>query len=114
MNFSFRYILIFLFFISCIKSFSQNEKAKVFYNQANLAFNSRNFTQGFALMKKALDKDPNFPDAYYKLATVFELYGEVEKSAFNYKQTIKLSPDNPAYARAYSFLSLRALQGWRI
>jgi len=89
---------------------AQSEKAKILFNQANLAFDSRNFTQGFILMQKAIDKDPNFPDAYFKLATVYQLYGEIEKSVLNYEKAVNLNPDNPAYIRAYTFLALNALQ----
>jgi outer membrane protein OmpA-like peptidoglycan-associated protein len=88
-----------------------NDKAKILYEQANIAFRERNFKKGFDLMDKAIEKDPNFAEAYYKLGNVYEFtFGEQGKAIPYYEKALVLKPDFNGFIAAYQTLAYRYLQ----
>ena len=78
------------------------DKALALYEQANKAFQERNFDKGFDLMEKALKKNPELAEAWYKLGSVYEFtMADQPRAIPNYIKAIALKPDLPAFMPAW-------------
>lgn len=76
---------------------STNKKAQKAYNDANLAFQKRQYDEGISLLNKALEKDDKFADAHLSMGHFYMfLYPTGEKSDLIFKHWetyLQLSPN---------------------
>jgi OmpA-OmpF porin, OOP family len=105
-------LTFFLLLFSPVLLFAQtSEKALSLYNDADVAFKERKFDKGIQLLKKAIEKEPDFVQAHFKLATIyFSVLIDRNKAIPYYQKTIALKPDEPAFAVAYENLGNYYLQ----
>ena len=52
-------------------------------------------------LKKALEIDPDYPDAHDAIAVLYEKVGELDLAEKHYKRSLKLNPDNPGSHNNY-------------
>ncbi len=88
-----------------------SEKARQFYDQAGSLITSRKFDQAAAVLLKAIDKEPQYAEAHFRLANVYELIGQVERSPEHrqkvrqhYQKSVELKPGHPPFMAAYGIL----------
>ena len=62
---------------------TEDRRAMKFYQKAGEEIGMRNFEEGIELYKKAIERDPKFSEALYKLATVYKVYRMMD-SSFHY------------------------------
>ncbi len=73
---------------------TENEKARVSYNEAfNLEAQGR-FDEAIKRYKEAIKLDPGFCDAMDNLGLLYRSIGELEKAVFWYKKSLKIFPEN--------------------
>ncbi|MEJ8755456.1 OmpA family protein [Pontibacter sp. H259] len=101
-------LVFFLCFFLASTGFAQNQglnttskKAESLYLKADESARARDFGRALELLSEAVEKDPNFAEAYLKASNLNKMMGN--KAAF-YEQLQKglsLLPYNPAYANYY-------------
>jgi OmpA-OmpF porin, OOP family len=86
-----------------LSTFAQNpEKARIYYQQANIAFSERKMDKGIELMEKAIDKDPNYAEAYFRLGSLYnDLLADPDKAMPYYEKALQIKPDYQPFAGAY-------------
>jgi len=88
-----------------------NPKARLLYEQSQQYILERKFDQAVSALEKAIEREPNYAEAHYRLGNVFELKSQVERtedysdrSRQHYETAITLKPGNPSFMGAYSIL----------
>ncbi len=93
-----------------ITAFSQNlstthKKAIQNYQLAEHYIQARKFDDAKLALYGAIEKDPNFVEAYMKLGAVHKLFGDKEKARNAFKKAAELKPDFKPMAGAYFVLA---------
>lgn len=100
-------LVFFLSFLLSIGSFAQqklsttSKKAESLYLKADEYARSRDFGKALELLAQAVEKDPNFAEAYLKASNLNKLMGNKGAAYAQLQQGLKLTPFNPAYANYY-------------
>lgn len=81
---------------------SHSDKAKKLYEESTLLLSARKWDQAVAALQKALEKDPDFAEAHYRLARTYQIMGaDEDKSIYHFEKTIGLMPDAPVFMDAH-------------
>ena len=88
------FILIFgmLLFNSAAFSADYSYNATECYNQGLNQFQAKSYYSAISSFQKAIQFEPNFADAYYNLAVVYETLNQYEKAIDAYSHVLKISP----------------------
>lgn len=105
-----RFAITILFSLSSILILAQDyasddRKAIKLYEKANEEIGERNFEEGILLLKKAIERDPEFSEALYKLSTVFQVYRLVDSSFYYLDRFAKATPDSKVTANVAYLLA---------
>jgi OOP family OmpA-OmpF porin len=84
---------------------STNKKALLNYQLADNLIQQRKFDDAKSALYAAIDKDPNFVEAYLKLGAIHKLFGEKEKARNSFRKAAELKPDFKPMAGAYYALA---------
>ncbi|MER2998257.1 OmpA family protein [Pontibacter populi] len=104
-----KHLLVFLlsFFLS-VAGFAQkqlltttNKKAESLYLKADDYARSRDFMKALELLSEAVERDPNFAEAYLKASNLNKMMGNKTASYEQLQQGLKLMPYNPSFANYY-------------
>lgn len=94
---SFILLLLFIFVFSLTSQgqySTTNKKAIKLFDESDLAINGeRNFDKGILLLKQAIEKDPNFVEAYLRLGNVYKKLGDNDNAKPCFIKTAELKPD---------------------
>lgn len=74
--------------------YSTNKKAVNLFEKAQVRYNENNLEDAFKCLNEAIEIDPNFLDAYFMLANLYENKGETDKAIENLN---KMSQINKSY-----------------
>ncbi|MDJ1478970.1 OmpA family protein [Cytophagaceae bacterium YF14B1] len=110
-----RIVLPLLVFIQILFSHTSAQtitpKARLLYEQSQQYILERKFDQAVSALEKAIEREPNYPEAHFRLGNVYELKSQVEAtenyadlSRQHYEKAIELKPGNPSFISAYSIL----------
>jgi OOP family OmpA-OmpF porin len=89
----------------------QSDKARLLYNQANAAFAERKFDKGMDLLKKAIEKDPAYAEAYFRMAAIYhDQLRDREAAIPLFEKALSLKPGFPPFINAYQIVGNHALQ----
>ncbi len=91
----FLFVGILLLSIGVAFAGSQNKKAQKYYDKALTYFSEGKFAKAESKLLKAVDKDPNFADAYLLLAKVYAKTGQIEKCQQYASKAYELNSKNP-------------------
>ncbi|HEY4650243.1 MAG TPA: OmpA family protein, partial [Pontibacter sp.] len=80
---------------------TSSKKAESLYLKADEYARSRDFGRALDLLGQAIEKDPNFAEAYLKASNLNKMMGNKGATFEQLKQGLKLMPYNPAYANYY-------------
>ncbi len=94
-------INIFFLMIAFFPSYANN--ARLFFYQANENLISGNFIQAINLYQKAIDKKPDYTDAYLGLGIAYKEIGDYPSALDSTNKVLEL---NPKYYQAYYNLAL--------
>jgi outer membrane protein OmpA-like peptidoglycan-associated protein len=72
---------------------AKSVKAEKSYRQAVVEAQARNLTKALLLLEKALDTDPQFPEALALTGDILAEQGQAEKAIHYYGEALKLAPD---------------------
>ncbi len=98
-------LVLFLSENSISQSFtSSNKKALKFYTEARTLMGARSFDKAFDKLQSAIDKDPNFAEAYLKLATIYRIRFQDSLQMNCYKEVITRHPNVTRFASAWYYL----------
>lgn len=81
-----------------------NKKAEKLFHEADGLFRQRRFDEGMQKLQDALKKDPNFTDAWLKIASVHMLYGEKQQAKEAFLKADAIEPESMKLVGAYSTL----------
>jgi outer membrane protein OmpA-like peptidoglycan-associated protein/Tfp pilus assembly protein PilF len=95
---------------------SISEKARQWYDQAGTLITSRKFDQAAAVLLRAVDKEPEYAEAHFRLANVYELIAQVERTPEyrqkireHYQKSVQLKPGYPPFMAAYAILGTASI-----
>ncbi|MFW5799373.1 MAG: tetratricopeptide repeat protein [Spirochaetota bacterium] len=71
------------------------DRATVYHGIANVYFDRNNYETTIVYMKKVIAIDGEKAEYYLDIAIAYNIIGEMETAAENYKKAIILAPDNP-------------------
>ena len=72
---------------------TKSKKAIEYYNQAD-NFRVRNqYNQAISLLNKAIEKDKNFAEAYFRLGLTYKMMGLMDQSNANFQEGLRLTKD---------------------
>lgn len=102
-------ILIWLFLWSFCgnaqtKYASENKKALKYYEEARQFFKRTQFYEALEPLKKAIDKDDNFIEAWNTLGTAYFKTGKKQEAKESYIKAIRINPDYPRSVNTYFLL----------
>jgi outer membrane protein OmpA-like peptidoglycan-associated protein len=108
-------LLLLLFFLTFILkvSFSQtysvsDKKAITLFEKGLVEFNNNNKQGAISYYERAIARDPNFAEAYYRLGQVYDMAGRKDLGLINYEKAIKIAPELPATSLIYHILGISA------
>jgi OOP family OmpA-OmpF porin len=82
-----------------------NKKAIQHFQYADNMLQQRKFEDAKEALYQAIDKDPNFVEAYLKLGSIHKIFGEKEKARNAFKKAAELKPNYKPMALIYSTLA---------
>lgn len=83
---------------------SKNKKAIKYYNEARTLMGARSFDKAFTKLEQALQKDPNFAEAYLKQATIYRIRKQDSLQNNCYLEVIKRYPQATRFASAWYYV----------
>ncbi len=88
-----------------------SDKARQYYDQSGNLIAARKFDQAASLLNKAIDKEPAYAEAHFRLANVYELIAQVDRTPEyrqkirdHYERSIQLKPGHQPFMAAYIIL----------
>jgi tetratricopeptide (TPR) repeat protein len=110
-------LLLTVFSFSLNPVFAYNPEAVQLYNSAVDLSKNGNFQDSIILFKRAIAIDPNFTDAYYNLASIYEYMGNSSQALVNFEAVLKRNPDDTesaykAAALCYKMKSYSKVQSY--
>ena len=110
-----RIVLLIAFVLSSWFSWSQtltsnNKKAVKLYEEARSLIGARDFDKAFERLQLAIDKDPDFAEAYLKLASIYQIKFNDSLQFWCYRQVIDRYPDIPKFASSWYLLGSNAFK----
>ena len=107
-------LIIFLLLIipfSYSQSYSVSDKKAVNLFEKGLEeFNNNNKQGAISYYERAIDREPNFAEAYYRLGQVHDLAGRKDLGLINYEKAIKIAPELSSISIIYHILGLKAFE----
>lgn len=77
-----------------LPAFAINEEAINLYNNGIELTGKEKYKEAAEKFQKALEKDPNFIDAYYNLGILYEFRGDDEKAVNIFSKALRLNPED--------------------
>ena len=110
-----RIVLLIAFVLSSWFSWSQtltsnNKKAVKLYEEARSLIGARDFDKASERLQLAIDKDPDFAEAYLKLASIYQIKFNDSLQFWCYRQVIDRYPDTPKFASSWYLLGSNAFK----
>ena len=110
-----RIVLLIAFVLSSWFSWSQtltsnNKKAVKLYEEARSLIGARDFDKAFERLQLAIDKDPDFAEAYLKLASIYQIKFNDSLQFWCYRQVIDRYPDTPKFSSSWYLLGSNAFK----
>ncbi|MCF6360656.1 MAG: OmpA family protein [Cyclobacteriaceae bacterium] len=111
-----RYLLIlllpiFLTGLASAQSYtSKNKKAIKLYTEARTLMGARSFDKAFDKLQLAINKDPNFAEAYLKLATIYRIRFQDSLQMTCYKEVVTRYPTTARFGSAWYYLGLHTFE----
>ncbi len=111
-----RYLLILLLpllltgFASAQSYTSKNKKAIKLYTEARTLMGARSFDKAFEKLQLAVNKDPDFAEAYLKLATIYRIRFQDSLQMNCYREVVTRYPTTTRFASAWYYLGLHTFE----
>ena len=110
-----RIVLLIAFVLSSWFSWSQtltsnNKKAVKLYEEARSLIGARDFDKASERLQLAIDKDPDFAEAYLKLASIYQIKFNDSLQYWCYRQVIDRYPDTPKFSSSWYLLGSNAFK----
>lgn len=83
---------------------SNNKKAVKLYTEARTLMGARSFDKAFDKLEVAIAKDPNFAEAYLKLATIYKIRMQDSLQMNCYMEVVTRYPYNARFSSAWYYL----------
>jgi outer membrane protein OmpA-like peptidoglycan-associated protein len=91
-------------------SFSQNPKAKEFYEKGLKEYTERKYTTANDFFLKAIEKDSNYAEPYFKLGQISENQLKESNALKYYQEAINKKPFDMIFTQGYTYLGSRLLK----
>ena len=110
-----RIVLLIAFVLSSWFSWSQtltsnNKRAVKLYEEARSLIGARDFDKAFERLQLAIDKDPDFAEAYLKLASIYQIKFNDSLQFWCYRKVIDRYPDTHKFASSWYLLGSNAFK----
>ena len=103
-----RVLIIILFTILYQKTVAQysitDKKAINLFEKGIEAFKNNNKLGAISFYQRAIDREPDFAEAYHRLGQVYELSARKDLAIINYEKSLKIAPELPSTAIIYHIL----------
>ncbi|MCC5943930.1 MAG: OmpA family protein [Bernardetiaceae bacterium] len=80
---------------------TNSNRAERLYKSGVENLKARNFTEGIALLEKAIAADPNYFEAHYSLAINYAMLRKSEKAIMHYREAARIVPNSEDYKMLY-------------
>jgi outer membrane protein OmpA-like peptidoglycan-associated protein len=84
-----------------------DKKAITFFEKGLEAFNNNDRPNSISYYSKAIEREPNFAEAYHRLGQVYELSGLKDLAISNYEKSLKINPELASTAIIYHILGIK-------
>jgi OmpA-OmpF porin, OOP family len=71
---------------------TESEKARKLYEESAFLLTARKFDQAIANLQKALERDPNFAEAHFRLARTYDVLRQEKEAVHHYEKSLELKP----------------------
>jgi len=71
---------------------TESEKARKLYEESAFLLTARKFDQAIANLNKALERDPNFAEAHFRLARTYDVLRQEKEAVLHYEKSLALKP----------------------
>jgi outer membrane protein OmpA-like peptidoglycan-associated protein/tetratricopeptide (TPR) repeat protein len=88
---------------------TKNSKAIKLYEEAEEYLKKRQFDEGTELLLKAVDKDPKFGEALFRLAITYQLFQDNAEAAKYFRKVVDVVGDNPKFKGAHYNLCIQEM-----
>ncbi|BDD09005.1 cell envelope biogenesis protein OmpA [Fulvitalea axinellae] len=112
--------ILFFFFLSvlgfCVDVSAQgrggttSRRAEKLFKDAEISVRHRNFDKAIALLKKAIDKDPNYIDAYFRLASCYQVMARRKEQLAVYERVLEMGGGKTSYPVIYALVAEAAFE----
>lgn len=105
------FVIFFLLLLLKNHSFGQpqlstkSKKAIEYYSQADNYRVRGQYNQALALLNKAIEKDKNFAEAYFRLGLTYKMMGLMDQSNISFEDGLRLTKDQKKFKAYYFELS---------
>jgi outer membrane protein OmpA-like peptidoglycan-associated protein len=108
-------LLLIIFILSAFQLYAQNysitdKKAISLFEKGIAEFNNNNKEGALSFYERALARDPNFAEAYFRIGQVYDLSGRKDLGIINYEKSLKIAPELPATYLIYHILGVKAFE----
>jgi outer membrane protein OmpA-like peptidoglycan-associated protein len=87
-----------------------DKKAIVLFEKGLEAFNNNNKLGAISFYQRAIEKEPNFAEAYHRLGQVYELSARKDLALMNYEKSIKIAPELVSTSVIYHILGINSFE----
>ena len=88
------------YYLEAAKSSENHIQKRAFYNLGSMLIDSGHLDEGEVALRKVIEIDETFPDAWFKLGFTYILKGDFEEASKCFDETLELNPTN---SRAWSY-----------
>jgi len=89
---------------------SKSKKAIKLYTEARTLMGARSFDKAFEKLQLAVNKDPDFAEAYLKLATIYRIRFQDSLQMNCYREVVTRYPTTARFASAWYYLGLHTFE----
>jgi outer membrane protein OmpA-like peptidoglycan-associated protein/tetratricopeptide (TPR) repeat protein len=103
----------FLLFPFSLAAQSSDKRAQQAYDRGVERLTARKPEEAFGEFQKAIERDPDFGEAYFRLGQLAEIQRQPARVAELYEKALQLRPESPTVVPAYGWLGSYALRQGR-
>jgi outer membrane protein OmpA-like peptidoglycan-associated protein len=102
---------IVVYSVSAQKEYSVSDKKAInLFEKGIEAFSNNNSQGALSYYQRAIGREPNFAEAYYRIGQVYDLSGRKDLAIMNYEKSLKIAPELNYTSIIYHILGINSFE----